>query len=188
MRTPSCSGLMRRGVCCSVRASRSCAPRLLVRFSGAAFRSAVHGAEAVQAAAGRPIPDSLPPPRMKPRLLFVSNLSPDQAEPYRGLDNATILHHLRDRWDIQVIAPRPALSAWWGRAGAWQPRPEDKVFLPQFLSVPYVPPAGSFWNHRLMASKLSGGDQARRPDLRLAGGPGSYGSIPRRLRLGEVGG
>jgi glycosyltransferase involved in cell wall biosynthesis len=91
---------------------------------------------------------------MKPRLLFVSNLFPDQAEPYRGLDNATILHHLRDRWDIQVIALRPALSAWWGRAGEWQPRPEDEVFSPRFLSVPYVPRAGSFWNHCLMAGKL----------------------------------
>ena len=92
---------------------------------------------------------------MKPRLLFVSNLFPDQAEPYRGLDNATVLHHLSDRWDIRVIAPRPALGAWVGRGGAWQPRKEDEVFAPRFLPVPYVPRAGSLWNHRLMAQKLN---------------------------------
>lgn len=91
---------------------------------------------------------------MKPRLLFVSNLFPDQAEPYRGLDNATVLHHLRDRWDIQVIVPRAMLTAWWGGGSLWKPRLEDEVFAPRFLSVPYVPRAGSFCNHHLMARRL----------------------------------
>ena len=42
------------------------------------------------------------------RLLFISNLFPDEGEPYRGLDNVTALHALRERgWDIRVLAPRP---------------------------------------------------------------------------------
>ncbi|MEI9896305.1 MAG: hypothetical protein WDN28_21185 [Chthoniobacter sp.] len=43
------------------------------------------------------------------KLLFVSNLFPDTAEPYRGLDNATLLQHLANRWEIRVLAIRPAL-------------------------------------------------------------------------------
>lgn len=46
---------------------------------------------------------------MKPRLLFVSNLFPDAASPYRGLDNATVLHHLASTYDIRVLSPRPWL-------------------------------------------------------------------------------
>lgn len=91
---------------------------------------------------------------MKPRLLFVSNLFPDHAEPYRGLDNATVLHHLADRWDVRVLALRPRLSAWWGRGVNLRARETDEVFEPEFLAVPYVPKLGSRWNHRLAAKAL----------------------------------
>ena len=38
------------------------------------------------------------------RLLFISNLFPDTREPYRGLDNATVLHHLAAQWEIRALA------------------------------------------------------------------------------------
>lgn len=85
------------------------------------------------------------------RLLFVSNLFPDSREIYRGLDNATLLHALRDRYDIRVLALRPTLP--W-RSGQWQPRPEDAVLQPQYLPVRYLPKIGHRWNHRLYARSL----------------------------------
>jgi glycosyltransferase involved in cell wall biosynthesis len=86
------------------------------------------------------------------KLLFVSNLFPDIAEPYRGLDNATLLHHLADRWEIRVLAIRPTLSPF----RAWHPREQDATFSPEYIAVPYVPKIGSRWNHRLMARSLRG--------------------------------
>ena len=54
----------------------------------------------------------LPIATMSLRLAFVSNLFPDRAAPYFGLDNATVLHWLAREhgWDIRVICPRPSLS------------------------------------------------------------------------------
>lgn len=83
------------------------------------------------------------------KLLFVSNLFPDTAEPYRGLDNVTLLHHLADRWEIRVLAVRPT----W-RPRSWQPRPQDAKFAPRYIAAPYIPKIGSRWNHRLMARAL----------------------------------
>ncbi len=91
---------------------------------------------------------------MRPRLLFVSNLFPDREEPYRGLDNATLLHHLRSRWDIRVISPRPSLKAWMGGASQLAARAEDELLRPTFVPAPYVPKIGSRWNHLLMAHAL----------------------------------
>lgn len=90
---------------------------------------------------------------MKRRLLFVSNLFPDRAEPYRGLDNATVLGHLASRFEIRVVALRPTLLPI-GRARRYEPRPEDDGFAPRYLPVPYLPKIGSRLNHRLMAWKL----------------------------------
>ena len=42
----------------------------------------------------------------KPRVLFVSNLFPDSASTYLGLDNATLLHQLREFCDLRVICPK----------------------------------------------------------------------------------
>ncbi len=84
------------------------------------------------------------------RLLFVSNLFPDTGEPYRGLDNATVLHHLLARGhEIRVLAPRPVL-----RRRAFAPREIDRPLHPEFLPVPYVPKLGGLFNHRLMAAAL----------------------------------
>ena len=85
------------------------------------------------------------------RLLFVSNLFPDAREPHRGLDNATVLHHLNAQWDIRALALRPTLPL---RSGTWSARVEDSRLQPEFLATPYLPKIGSRWNHRLMARAL----------------------------------
>ena len=85
------------------------------------------------------------------KLLFVSNLFPDVAEPYRGLDNATLLHHLADRWEIRVLALRPTLTPFHSTR---RPRAPDEKFAPQYVATPYLPKIGSRWNHRLMARTL----------------------------------
>ncbi|MEQ1860616.1 MAG: glycosyltransferase [Chthoniobacteraceae bacterium] len=87
----------------------------------------------------------------KPRLLFISNLFPDESEPYRGLDNATILRHLVERWDIATLAVRPVLPF---RGWKWKPRDEDAVLAPRYVRSPYIPKIGHRVNHRLMAGAL----------------------------------
>lgn len=87
------------------------------------------------------------------RLLFVSNLFPDAEHPIRGLDNATLLHALRDEWDIRVLSPRAVMPPW--RKAGVRPREQDRVFSPQYIPCPYVPKFGSFCNDRLMARSLS---------------------------------
>ena len=87
----------------------------------------------------------------KPRLLFISNLFPDTREPYRGLDNATILHGLTDRWDVATLAVRPVLP--FARRG-WQPREIDRILSPRFVACRYVPKIGHAVNHKLMAAAL----------------------------------
>ena len=91
---------------------------------------------------------------MRPRLLFISNLFPDASEPYRGLDNVTILHLLRDHFDIHVIALRPNLKAWIGKAPTLKPREQDTPLNPLFLPVRYVPKLGSVFNHKLVLAAL----------------------------------
>ena len=90
------------------------------------------------------------------RLLFVSNLFPDRSAPYFGLDNATVLHWLREHhgWDVRVICPRPSLSPgrFLKRDGGWMPREMDAPFEPRFVPAPYVPKFGSLANHTLMAA------------------------------------
>lgn len=87
----------------------------------------------------------------KPRLLFISNLFPDAEEPYRGLDNATVLHRLTDRWDVATLALRPTLPL---MGKSYRPREEDAVLAPRFLSTPYLPKIGHGVNHKLMAGTL----------------------------------
>jgi len=95
----------------------------------------------------------------KPRILFVSNLFPDSAAPYLGLDNATLLHQLRAFFDIKVICPRPSLKVtdfYRSTSVKLTPRESDMVFDPHFIEVPYVPICGSHFNHRLMRMRLRG--------------------------------
>lgn len=72
-------------------------------------------------------------------------------EPYRGLDNATLLHELSRKWDVRVLALRPMLP--WKR-GSWHPRAEDVGLKPTYVRTPYIPRFGHRWNHRLYAGAL----------------------------------
>lgn len=87
----------------------------------------------------------------KPRLLFISNLFPDAAEPYRGLDNATVLRHLTERWDIATLAVRPTLPFCGKKC---EPRDEDRPLAPRYVPSLYLPKVGHKLNHRLMAQAL----------------------------------
>ncbi len=89
----------------------------------------------------------------KPRLLFISHLFPDAGAPHRGIDNATLLHHLADRWDIAVMAVRPILP--FGRKG-WRSREADERFFPRYIPTHFIPKIGHRQNPRLMAASLRG--------------------------------
>jgi glycosyltransferase involved in cell wall biosynthesis len=88
---------------------------------------------------------------MTPRLLFLSNLFPTEAEPYRGLDNATLLHALAPHFDIRVLSPRPVLP-WAGNA--FSARTEDASLQPRWIRSAYLPKLGGPVNHLLMAGSL----------------------------------
>ncbi|MEO8352251.1 MAG: glycosyltransferase [Chthoniobacteraceae bacterium] len=95
-----------------------------------------------------------------PRLLFISNQFPDQSEPGRGLDNATLLHQLSDRWDIRALLLRPQLP-FQGRPCL--PREIDRAFRPHYVATYNVPKFGSRINHRFTERAL------RRPLMVLRG-------------------
>jgi teichuronic acid biosynthesis glycosyltransferase TuaC len=84
---------------------------------------------------------------VKPRLLFFSNLFPTVTEPYRGLDNATLLHALSAQFDIRVLSPRASLP--WKKAH-YSPRAEDATFSPRWQYAAYLPMFGGS-NDILMA-------------------------------------
>ena len=97
----------------------------------------------------------------KTKLLFISNLFPDADEPYRGLDNATLLHQLSAGYDIRVLSPRPTLPL--ATPKNRRCRAGDESFAPVYLPAPYIPKVGSRFNHTLMARAL-------RPALRALRG------------------
>ncbi len=87
------------------------------------------------------------------RLLCLTNLFPDTAESWRGLDNATLLHAMRAERagaDIRVLCLRPGHSFWAGRPCPAEPRPQDKVLNPSYHWVPYLPKVGGM-NDRFYA-------------------------------------
>jgi len=88
----------------------------------------------------------------KSKLLFVSNLFPDTAEPYRGLDNARLLLELAGEFDIRVLALRPSLP-FFPRTGQ-KCREMDRILSPVYLPAPYIPKVGNRINHLLMANAL----------------------------------
>lgn len=83
--------------------------------------------------------------------LFVSNLFPDAVEDYRGLDNATVLGLLADRFTFRALVPRPCLP--WQKQ-PWQSRDAEAWCRPEYLPVPYLPKIGSLANHHLMHRTL----------------------------------
>ena len=89
-------------------------------------------------------------------LLIVTNLFPDQKEPWRGLDNATLVHALL-RHDpglkARVLAFRPSFKHF-GAASSLQPRSEDVGLAPDYFWAPYIPRLGGM-NHWLFAQAFA---------------------------------
>jgi teichuronic acid biosynthesis glycosyltransferase TuaC len=107
----------------------------------------------------------------KPRLLFISHSFPDTRAPYRGLDNANLLHHLAGQWDIAVMAIRSILP--FGPKG-WRARSVDDVFFPRFVPTHYLPKFGHGTNHRILAGSLRGWVGELRGAFQLALGAGIF--------------
>ena len=89
---------------------------------------------------------------MTKRLLFISNLFPTAAEPYRGLDNAALLHGLAAHFEIRVLSPRPVLP--WTARRPFIARQEDSSLQPRWVPCAYLPKIGGPVNHLLMAASL----------------------------------
>lgn len=110
--------------------------------------------------------------KRKMRLLFISNLFPDQREPWRGLDNVTLLHALKKEQphlETRVLAFRPSLTLGARQIGL-QPRTEDVVLNPSYHSAVYVPKFGGC-NHRFFEWSLTRALrhlEGFRPDVILA--------------------
>lgn len=89
-------------------------------------------------------------------LLVATNLFPDQKEPWRGLDNATLVHALI-RHDpglkVRVLAFRPSFRHF-GAASNLKPRAEDAALAPDYFWAPYIPRLGGM-NHWLFAQAFA---------------------------------
>jgi teichuronic acid biosynthesis glycosyltransferase TuaC len=93
------------------------------------------------------------------KVLFISNLFPDQSEANRGLDNAVILRHLSafENTRIRAIGLRPRFSLLLsGSTADLTACAEDEQLSPQFQHIPYVPKVGGPWNAKLTARYLRG--------------------------------
>lgn len=87
------------------------------------------------------------------RLLCLTNLFPDTAQPWRGLDNVTLLHAMRAErpdTDIRVLCLRPGHGFWTGASCDDSPRAGDEVLNPSYHWVPYIPKLGGL-NDRFYA-------------------------------------
>lgn len=87
------------------------------------------------------------------RLLCLTNLFPDTTQPWRGLDNVTLLHAMRKEnpeADIRVLCLRPGHGYWFGKSCPLEPRPGDEALQPSYHWTPYLPKFGGL-NHRLFA-------------------------------------
>jgi teichuronic acid biosynthesis glycosyltransferase TuaC len=86
-------------------------------------------------------------------LLVVSNLFPDQNEPWRGLDNATLVHALKQQdpgLNIRVQAFRPSFRHYGAASNQLKPRPADLGLHVDYFWSPYLPRWGGM-NHRLFS-------------------------------------
>ena len=87
------------------------------------------------------------------RLLCLTNLFPDTSQPWRGLDNATLLHAMRTERpeaDIRVLCMRPSHGFWTRQTCQLKPRAGDAVLKPTYHWYPYLPKFGGM-NDRLYA-------------------------------------
>ncbi len=87
--------------------------------------------------------------RKRPRVLFYSNLFPDQESVGRGIHNARVLEHLAEHIDFKVISPRARLPL---RSRPSKPLTCHSEWNPEFPNHYYVPKVGDRWNASLMAS------------------------------------
>jgi len=86
-------------------------------------------------------------------LLVATNLFPDLNEPWRGLDNATLVHALQKLdpgLNIRIQAFRPSFKHWGAASKQLRPRPEDACLNPDYFWTPYVPRLGGM-NHWLFS-------------------------------------
>ena len=81
------------------------------------------------------------------KVLFISNLFPDQQEDYRGQDNANLLHRLSAHCEVRALSTRPCLPSLSPRR--FLPREQDAQLRPQFVPYYYIPKVGSLFNHLL---------------------------------------
>jgi glycosyltransferase involved in cell wall biosynthesis len=86
------------------------------------------------------------------KILFVSNLYPDHAEPGRGLPNARLVRRLQTVAELRVISPRPVWPFFPGRRR--RALAEDESVQPLFPPTWYLPKIGSRWNPALMRHGL----------------------------------
>ena len=91
------------------------------------------------------------------KILFHSNLFPDDREVYRGQDNANLLHRLAESAEVRVISPRPLLPF---RTPPPVRAREQDGFKPIFRHFRYIPKVGSSVNHHLLRAAV------RKPFLR----------------------
>ena len=86
-------------------------------------------------------------------LLVATNLFPDSNEPWRGLDNATLVHALQKLdpgLNIRILAFRPSFKHVGAASKQLKPRHEDAGLHPEYFWTPYVPRCGGM-NHRLFS-------------------------------------
>ena len=86
-------------------------------------------------------------------LLVATNLFPDQNEPWRGLDNSTLVHALQQQdpdLNIRVQAFRPSFKHYGAASNLLKPRPADVGLNVDYFWLPYLPRWGGM-NHRLFS-------------------------------------
>lgn len=105
------------------------------------------------------------------RILAVSSLLPDAAQPSHGIHNARLIRELASAHDVRLLIARMQ------RIGqpaprCWQACSEDTPFSPVFCPIRYVPKIGSYINHRLFAydlhRALRGVNRSFQPQIVLA--------------------
>ncbi len=88
------------------------------------------------------------------KILFVSNLFPDQDQPIWGLDNALVTQELNQSHEVRVLATRFRWALPFAPKKRPGIRPTDQGLCPEFLDIPYWPKIGNRINHRLYARHL----------------------------------
>jgi len=100
-------------------------------------------------------------------LLVATNLFPDQNEPWRGLDNVTLVHALRQQdpgLNIRVQAFRPSFRRFGVAGNELKPRAEDVGLNVDYFWTPYLPRWGGM-NHRLFAHAFARAQKSRPADF-----------------------